>query len=147
MAGTLGRMMFMAIIALLAMWVAWMAADTEPPYTYDVTQSHIVPDPAPQGSMVTADWAISKVTRKCPGTSQRYFRDMATGKIVATLDTTPMSRAVKPGDTRLPRSFELPPKLPAVVGYSTEICAECNVLQKIFPLCFMTPEIVFRVIQ
>lgn len=152
MLATLSKTIFFCAIAACAIWVAWMAADNERPYAYAVERSYIIPDPAQQGAMVTASWAIEKVNRPCGGTSQRYFRDLdpdssSYKEIVSTLDTTQMSRALKLGDKRLPRSFQLPPQLPKIVGYSTEICAQCNLLQHIFPLCFRTPEIIFRVIQ
>lgn len=141
------RTVFWAVIVSAALWVGWMFADNTPPYVYDAEQSRMMPDPATQGSMITADWKLKEVRRTCPGTVQRFFTDMATGKVVATLDTTPVSRAIKLGDRDLPRSFVLPPNLPQTVGYSAEICFECNPLQHAFPLCMMTPEITFRVLQ
>lgn len=131
----------------LGAWLGVMYLDTQRPLVYDVSESFIVPDPAPQGAMVTINWKIAKVNRICPGTIQRSFVDKATGQVVATLDTTPVSRATREGDDHLPRSFQLPPDLPAVVGYSGNVCFQCNVLQHLFPLCIKTPEIVFHVTQ
>jgi len=140
---------FIGVIASVAFWFAWMLTDNEPPYVYDAEQSYMFPDPAPQGAMITVDWKLKEVKRTCPGTLQRYFRNMATRRIVATLDTTPVSRAIHAGDNDLPRSFVLPPNLPPIVGYSAEICFECNPLQQIprLALCVMTPEITFHVTQ
>ncbi len=138
---------WLMICAALGSWFAVMSLDNEPPYSYDAAQSHVIPNPAPQGAMVTVDWALTKVRRECPGSVQRIFRNMETGQVVTTLDTTPKSRSIRVGDKRLPRSFELPPNLPAVVGYSAEVCAQCNLLQRLTPLCFKTPEIIFRVQQ
>ena len=137
---------WLLIMAALGSWFAVMSLDNDPPYIYDVKQSHVIPDPAPQGAMVTVDWAIT-VRRACPGSVQRTFRNMDTGQVVTTLDTTPMSRSIRLGDRRLPRSFELPLNLPPNVGYSAEVCAQCNFLQRFIPLCFKTPELVFRVKQ
>ena len=130
----------------LGSWVAWMALDNEPPYTWEGSDggSRIIPDPAPQGSNVTADWKLTKVNRLCPASVQRFFRDHETGRVVATLDTTEASRAVKAGDERLPRSFQLPPNLPPTTDYSTMVCFSCNLMQVISPLCVMTPNITFR---
>ena len=141
------RTAFWGVVVSAALWFGWMCADNTTPYVYDAEQSHMVPDPAIQGSMVTADWKLKEVRRICPGSVQRFFRDIESGKIVATLDTTPVSRAVKAVDNNLPRSFVLPPNLPEVTGYSAEICFECNPLQHVFPLCMHTPEIRFRVLQ
>lgn len=137
-------------IAALGSWVGVMSQDNVPPYEYDAAASFVLPDPAPQGSVVTVNWALSKFNRTCPGMLQRNFRDLTPGspfygQVVATLDTVYMSRAVRSTDKRIPRSFELPPELPPVVGYSVDVCAECNLLQRISPLCFKTPEIKFNV--
>lgn len=147
MIAALGRTVFFSALIALALWFAWMMADNEPPYIYDQESSRIAPDPAPQGAMVTADWNLKKVNRVCPGTVQRFFRDANTKRMVATLDTTEVSRAVKVGDNSLPRSFQLPPNLPARVEYSALVCFECNPLQQRFPLCIMTPTITFGVLQ
>lgn len=138
---------WLASMAALGSWLAVMLLDNERPYEYDLEKSYVIPNPAPQGAVVTVNWALAKVNRSCPGSLQRYFRDMSTGEIVASLDATYMLHAIKRGDKRLPRSFELPPNLPPVVGYSAEVCAQCNLLQRVFPLCFTTPEVVFRVKQ
>lgn len=131
-----------------ALWFAHMTLDTTPPYVYDAVNSKIVPDPAPQGATITADWSLSKVNRLCPGSVQRFFRNADTGRMIATLDTTPVSRGVQTGDNRLPRAFQLPPNLPPRVAYSALVCFECNFLQAAWkPLCIRTPEIRFSVIQ
>ena len=145
----IGRMLFWGVILCIAVWVAWMATDNEHPYVYDPINSHMVPDPAPQeGGSETVIWSLAKVNKICPGTVQRMFRDIATGQIVSTLDTTPVSRSVHNNDSTLPRTFMLPPNLPPLTGYSALICSECNLFQQfIKPLCYMTPEITFRVRQ
>jgi hypothetical protein len=143
----IGRAFWFLGMASLGAWLAVMSLDDQPPYVYNANQSFIIPDPAPQGAMVTVEWALTTVRRECPGSVQRTFRDLDTGRIVTVLDTTPMSRSVRQGDKRLPRSFELPPDLPARVGYSAKVCAQCNLLQHVFPMCFNTPEITFRTIQ
>lgn len=141
------RVIWLLSCAAFGSWLAVMYLDNDPPYTYDAAQSHIIPDPALQRSVVTVDWVLTAVRRECPGSVQRSFRSVETGQVLTTLDTTPMSRSIRIGDKSLPRSFELPPNLPAEVWYSAEVCAQCNLLQRAFPLCFKTPEIKFRVIQ
>ena len=145
----LTSIVLLTAMAALGAWLAVMWLDNDPPYVYDAEQSRMFPDPADQQSMVTADWKLKAVKRTCPGTVQRYFRDMKTKKIVATLDTTPVSRVVREGDNTLPRSFMLPPNLPGEVGYSAEICFECNLLQQMprLAMCVMTPELTFHVKQ
>lgn len=149
-------MMFRAIVVVwiavcLAMgsWIAWMTMDNASPYHWEGSpSSYMTPDPAPQGGYVTAIWKLTKVDRLCPASLQRTFRNHETGETVATLDTTEASRAVKFGDERLPRSFQLPPGLPAVTDYSTLVCFECNAYQRLIsPLCIPTPTITFRVQQ
>lgn len=80
---------WLLIMAALGSWFAVMSLDNEPPYTYDVNQSHIIPDPAPQGAMITVDWAIT-VRRACPGSVQRTFRDMNTGLVITLLIFLPL---------------------------------------------------------
>jgi hypothetical protein len=143
----MARTIWLTSMAALGSWLAVMGLDNEPPYSYDPNQSFVIPNPAPQGSIITVEWALTAVRRECPGTVQRIFRDLDTGLVATTLDTTPMSRSVRKGDKRLPRSFELPPDLPAHVGYTAEVCAQCNFLQQFQPLCFKTPEIKFHVQQ
>lgn len=140
------RALWLLGCAALGSWLAVMYLDDQPPYEYDVKGTTVTPDPAPQGALVTVNWALKGVHRNCPGTVQRSFRNLETGEVVSTLDTTPMSRSVRMGDRNLPRSFELPPNLPPIVGYSAQICAECNTLHRFFPLCFQTPEITIHVI-
>lgn len=127
------RLTSIALLVAMAAFGSWLAVMflDGPPYIYNVAESFISPDPAPQGSMVQVDWKIAEINRICPGRVQRFFRDATTGEMVATLDTTPISRAVRKNDTHLPRAFQLPPKLPAVVTYSAEACFQCNVY--VFP--------------
>lgn len=139
--------LWLFVLTSFGAWLGVMYLDTQVPYDYDLTQSLIVPDPAPQGAMVTVKWKIGQIHRICPGTIQRFFTDKVTGETVASLDTTPVFRGIQQGDDHLPRSFQLPPDLPYVVGYSGIACFQCNVLQHLFPLCIRTPEIVFHVKQ
>jgi hypothetical protein len=132
------------IAAALGAWIGVMWLDNEVPYVYDVSQSHIFPDPAPQNSMVRADWALAHVNRICPGSVQRYFTNADTGEVVATMDTTPVSTAVRLGDNKLPRAFQLPPGLPEHVGYFAHLKFHCNLLQHFFPLIVPTPIITFH---
>lgn len=134
-------------IAALGAWLAVMWLDNDPPYLYDARGSRVVPDPAPQGAMVMVDWRIAKINRVCPGQIQRFFTNKDTAEVVATLDTTEVSRAVKAGDQRLARAFVLPPNLPPNVGYFAEVRFQCNILQHVFPLRVLTPELTFRVAQ
>ena len=136
--------LWLIVSTALGAWIGVMWLDNQPPYEYDANDSHIFPDPAPQGSMVRADWAIKKINRICPSQVQRYFTNADTGKLVATTDMTPVSRAVKVGDNRIPRAFQLPPDLPPHVGYFTDVCFQCNALQHVFPLCIKTPVITFH---
>jgi len=134
----------------LGAWVSHMVYfDNVPPYVWDegppLGASRMVPDPAKQQSMVTANWAIKEIRRVCPANLQRFFWNGETGALVTTLDTTEASRSVKKGDTLIPRSFQLPPDLPRVTDYSALACFECNAYQMfIKPLCVMTPKIRFH---
>lgn len=146
----ISRVILVAWITLCVsagVWVSIMRMDNKPPYRWTGSPgSYMVPNPAKQGDAVTANWKLLEVNRLCPATLQRFFRDHKTGQIVATLDTTEASRSVAIGDSRLPRSFRLPPGLPPVVDYSTLVCFECNLYQKLVaPLCIMTPSITFSV--
>lgn len=136
----------------LGAWVSHMVFfDNTPPYIWDGGPpdglSYIAPQPAEQQSMVTANWRMLQINRICPATLQRFFRDPnADNRLLTTLDTTPASRSVQQGDLFVPRSFELPPNMPAEVDYSVLACFECNLYQKfIEPLCIPTPTIRFSV--
>jgi hypothetical protein len=140
--GTMWLLMCLAV----GTWVAWMSMDNEPPYVWDATESYIKPNPATQEGLVTANWKLNKVNRICPASLQRFFYNHETGEIASTLDRTEASRAVRYGDERLPRSFQLPPGLPPIVDYSVLVCFECNAYQRLIaPLCILTPRITFNV--
>lgn len=142
----MNRAIFYAVSVLLGLWVSWMWVDNELPYTYFPDESAITPNPALDGGQVTVNWKI-KVHRSCPGTSQRMMLDGKTRRQVATYDATPAVTSVTTADQNLVRTFMLPSGLPPEVIYKSNIGFECNLLQKIFPLRQVTPELRFRVVQ
>ena len=143
----------------LGSWIAWMSLDNVPPFRYLGAEygSKIIPDPVHANSMVSSDWFLSNVTRDCPRDVNRIFSDFDTGKIVTTLDATPINRTIstdvdhrhESGFERFSRSFLLPPRLPARTGYHVETCFYCNILQFAFPparICIKSPVLLVNVV-
>ena len=136
-----------AFAALLFGWVAFMAADNQPPYEYDAANSYIVPLVANDGDQILVRWKI-KVNRICPGSGRRMLFDKKTGVILASYDPTPAAISDSIKDGYLNRTFLLPRGgLPqGEIGYRSTVCYECNPFQKfIKPLCVTTPDLTFSV--
>lgn len=143
------QMVFGAIMAGLFGWIAYMAADTTPPYEFDAANSYIVPSTAHDGDQITVKWKLSKINRVCLGSNRRVLFDPKTRVILAAYDPTPAAISESIVDGYLNRTFLLPRgALPeGQIGYRANVCYECNPLQRYFkPLCISTPELFFRVI-
>lgn len=136
-----------AITSSIMGWFAFMAADNQPPYEYDLTASYIVPSVADEGSQITVKWKLAKINRVCPGSNQRTLFDPKTRVILASYDPTPAAIADSIKVGYLNRTFLLPSSLPSgEIGYRAKVCYECNLFQKfIRPLCVTTPELTFRI--
>lgn len=136
------------ILCGLFAWAAFMAADTMPPYEYDVENSYIIPSKAHDGDQITVMWKLKKVNRLCPGSNSRILFDPKTRVQLATYDPTPAAISDSIKDGYLNRTFLLPRALPdGEIGYRADVCYICNPLQRIFPLCISTPELYFRVVS
>jgi hypothetical protein len=136
------------ILCGLCAWVAFMVADTTPPYEYDIERSFIVPSRAHDGDQITVRWALAKVNRICPGSNRRVLFDPKTHVILASYDPTPAAVSESIQNGYLNRTFLLPRGvLPSgKVGYRANVCYECNLFQKfIKPLCVATPNLFFQV--
>ena len=129
------RLFYVGMLALGG-WVAWMAIQ-KPPQVFS-ENSYIAPQPARQGSTVTVYWTVKNTAQDCPKSIQRYFYD-ANMQLVTTADASELSRAVVGDQQRTPRSFSLPPNLPKDGYYRARVCFECNLLQKLYPACLLTP--------
>lgn len=129
-------------------WIAFMAADNQPPYEYDVVNSYVVPSLADDGDQITVKWKLSRINRICPGSNRRVLFDRTTGVILAVYDPTPAAISSSIKDGYLNRTFLLPRgALPSgEIGYRATVCYECNLFQKfIKPLCVTTPDLMFRI--
>ena|SRR6218665_2253632 len=135
------------VCAVLGVWIAYMITDTEDPYDYDVTESKVMPNPAMEGSRVTADWALKKVNRVCDGISYRTLFDPYTRRTVFTYDPSPVATGIRRDDKKLSRTFTLPIELPEFVGYHSKVCFKCNLWQQLFPNCIYTPDLFFKTIE
>lgn len=134
------------ILCGLFAWAAFMVADTDPPYEYDVASSYIVPSKAHDGDQITVKWKLAKINRICPGSNRRILFDPKTHVILASYDPTPAAVSESIQDGYLNRTFLLPQGvLPqGKIGYRANVCYECNLFQKIFkPLCIATPNLFF----
>lgn len=135
-------------IAVLLGWLAFMMADNQPPYEYDVANSYVVPSPAFEGQQITVWWRISKVNRYCPGVGHRILFDPKTRVVLADYDPSPTAEPGSVKEGYLPKTFLLPAKFspPPEVGYRQTGCYGCNVYQQfVRPLCVNTPDLIFRV--
>lgn len=137
-----------AAISFLAIApIAYMAADNEPPYEYDVGNSYVVPSHPRVEHQVTVHWALKKINRVCPGSIVRYIIDVDT-RIKTTYDATAAASSVESGDYELDRSFMLPPNVtPGLKIYRAEGFYVCNPLQHFWPLRAVTPDLRFEVIE
>lgn len=138
------------ILSGLFAWVAFMVADNEPPYEYDVGKSYIVPSVAHDGDQITVIWKLNKINRVCPGSNRRILFDPKTHVILASYDPTPAAVSESITDGHLNRTFLLPRgALPSgPIGYRANVCYECNLFQRfIKPLCIATPELFFSVVE
>jgi hypothetical protein len=134
------------VVSSLFGWVAYMAADIQPPYVYDAAGSYIVPAIADDGDQITVKWKLKQVNRICPGSNRRYLFEKKTGIILASYDPMPAAADAAIKDGYLNRTFLLPRGLlpSGEIGYRATVCYECNPLQKfVKPLCLTTPDISF----
>jgi hypothetical protein len=140
-------------------WIGYMYLDADPPFHYLGAEhgSRMLPDPVRGNDMLSSDWFLSDVKRDCPREVNRIFSNFDTGRIITTLDATPINKTVstdvdhrlESGRDRLSRSFLLPSGLPARTGYHVETCFYCNLLQAVFPparICIKSPVLLVNVI-
>lgn len=133
------------ILMLLASPIAYMAFDTQPPYTYIVNESVVLPPTAKGGEQVTVMWKVI-FHRSCPGSSQRILFDPTTKVILASYDPSPAATTSSLKNGYLNRTFLLPKSMqPGWVGYRATISYQCNFLQRFWPLVTTTPDLFFKV--
>lgn len=135
------------LLTLIAIPVAYWAADNEWPYTFDVSNSYIEPPSVEAGRVITVHWKAEK-NRECQGAAQRVLFDPDSKLIVATYDpnlTAPQSSYDENSKT-LRRAVQLPERLPkGVIGYRAYVWYQCNPLQRFLPLRTVTPDLFFVV--
>lgn len=140
-----------AVSAAVSMFIiaplAYMVADTQPPYEYDAEMSYIIPAKTQKGHQVTVHWKFSKVNRYCPGWVTRSVVDQQTGARV-TYDPRPVSSKSNVDNDGLDRTFFLPQGItPGLKWYYADAEFACNPLQHIYPLRVRTPRLSFEVLE
>lgn len=131
-------------IACLFGWLAYMVGDNQPPYSYIVEQSYVIPNPSQSGHQVQVHWQF-KINRLCPGSIVRTVVDAKTGAKFS-YDPTPALGTVRGGDDHLDRTFFLPDGIrPGPKLYRANAEYICNPLHRIWPLKVQTPDIPFEV--
>lgn len=137
------------LISLLLGTLAYMMADNQPPYTYDLEKSYIVPARAKDGDQIAVRWRLKNINRICPGSNRRMLFDPQTKVILAAYDPTPAAVADSIKDGYLNRTFMLPKSMQSGrIGYRANVCYECNLYQKyVKPLCVMTPDLFFEIVE
>ncbi len=139
------EIVFLILMAIGGGVVAYWYLDDTLPYDYHRFGASVTPNPAPPGGRVTVTWPVT-IRRLCPGVVHRSLRDAATDRPIAQYDPLPAALTVAMGDPTIKRTFLLPAEdLPEIVKYSAVVCFRCNPLHAVFPICTMTPELVFRV--
>jgi hypothetical protein len=130
---------------LFVMPVAYMAADTTPPYTYYPEKSYIVPLETQSGRQILVHWALM-VNRVCQGAITRFVVDQDTG-VRVSYDPAPAASTIELNDRGLDRTFYLPPNVtPGKKWYYAEGEYACNLLQRFYPLRVRTPRLEFTVL-
>lgn len=125
--------------------LAYMLADNQLPYEYDVDASYVIPDVTPSGRQMTVHWKLKKVNRVCRGAITRTIVDRDTG-VKTTYDPTPAAQTIDLGDMTLDRTFYLPPLItPGRKWYYSDAEFACNLLQQFYPLRTVTPRLPFTV--
>jgi len=136
-------------MAATGTWFAYMAVvDNEPPFRYLTEEqgSRIIPNPVKAEGTVKTEWLLSNVTKDCPRQVERLYYDRDTNELITTQDATPLQVTVKKSATQLSRSFDLPPGLPPRTGYRARACFQCNFLQRIFPVCVLSPQLSINIV-
>lgn len=148
MLSALSKTLFVIAIVIGSLWVAWMATDNGPPFQYlpEEQGSRVVPNPVKQEGAVKTEWLLTSVSKDCPRQIERLYYDRDTGELVTTQDATPLQTTIRKSSTQLSRSFDLPPGLPPRVGYRARACFQCNFLQRLFPICFLSPQLSINII-
>jgi hypothetical protein len=132
------------IVSIVLGCIAFMFADNQPPYSYIVEKSYVIPNPSHAGHQVLIHWEF-KINRLCPGTIVRTIVDAKTGATIS-YDPTPALSTVKIGDTFLERTFFLPEGIrPGPKLYRANAEYVCNPLHRVWPLKVQTPDIPFEV--
>ena len=133
------------ILMLMASSLTYIIFDTQPPYTYIVKESGIIPPTAKGGDQVIVMWRVI-FHRSCPGSNQRILFDPVTKVILASYDPAPAATTVSLRDGYLNRTFLLPKNIqPGWVGYRAVVTYQCNFLQRFWPLVVTTPDLFFKV--
>jgi hypothetical protein len=141
--------------AAFGVWVALMASDHEHPVDYlgAETGSYVAPnqgkmgEPVDAGGHVFMHWNLTPVKRDCPRYVQRFFYDRDTGKLISSGDRFGPERFLPQDATELNRTFVLPRVMPQHASFKFQVCFECNPYQKLFPICYFSPELSFDVID
>lgn len=136
---------YLVLIGIILGALAFMSADTTPPYEYDVAESYVIPEQTQAGHQLTVHWKI-KVNRICPGTIVRTIVDTKTG-IRVSYDPTPAANTLETVDHELNRTFMLPTGIPpGAKWYYSDGDYACNLLQRFYPLHVRTPRLPFTVL-
>jgi hypothetical protein len=132
-----------AVIAPLA----YMLADTTPPYEYDEENSYVIPSSTRAGKQMTVHWRFRKFNRVCVGVITRHVVDQET-TVRFSYDPTAaaITEELSPGNMSLNRTFFLPPNImPGKKWYYADAEFACNPLQRFYPLRVRTPRLSFEV--
>lgn len=144
-----GSSIWLFTMAALGTWFAYMAVvDNEPPFRYLTEEqgSRIIPNPVKEEGTIKTEWKLTQVTKDCPRQVERLYYARDTNELITTQDATPLQMVVKKSASELSRSFDLPPGLPPRAGYRARACFQCNFLQRIFPVCVLSPQLSINII-
>lgn len=135
------------LVGLVLVPITYWAFDNQHPYVFDAEHSVIIPSEAVGNDQMIVSWQVT-INRQCPGMIHRELFDPRTKVVLAIYDAQPAykSEELKPGPGRLNRTFLLPRKMQTgQTGYRAKMEYWCNPLQRIWPIRYITPELLFEV--
>jgi hypothetical protein len=130
--------------AIVVAPMAYMLADNEAPYIYDVEHSYIKPSETMADHHVIVHWEM-RINRICPGMVVRNIIDAHTG-VKITYDAVPAVH-LSMTDPTINNVLYLPAGiLPGAKLYQVDGYFSCNLLQQFYPLHTVTPRIPFTIL-
>lgn len=133
------------LVGLAATVITYWALDTQHPYDFVASESYVVPYTARGNDQMIVKWRVV-AHRTCPGLIRRELIDPKTDVVLAVYDPQIAAPKYKLEDGYLNKVFMMPRSVqPGMVGYRSHLEYWCNPLQRLWPLRYDTPTLLFEV--